>query len=345
MKKFFKIFISIIILFVLFCAGAYLYICNSVKPVSKDDTQTVRFEVSYGLSTKEILNELQNKQLIKNAEICYVLLRRPQLMNFLYPLKNSKTSFSLKSGSYSLNKTMNISQILTELSSGKQEYIKVVFPEGLTLSQTGTILQENNICSKEDFKKSCFNPNILKKFQIPGYSCEGYLFPDTYFLNLNMNSDAVVELMLNTFFDKIKTIPNLAEKTPADLYDTVILSSIVEKEYKIDEEAPLIASVFKNRLRRNIGLYSCATIIYILTEIEGRPHPDRVLTKDTKIDNPYNTYMWAGLPPGPISNPGLIALNASTNTPKTNYYYFQVIDEEKGKHVFNSTFEEHIINH
>ena len=92
----------------------------------------------------------------------------------------------------------------------------------------------------------------------------------------------------------------------------------MKKEYKVPSEAPLIASVFKNRLRRNIGLYSCATLVYIITEINGEPHPDRILIEDTKIDNPYNTYKWAGLTPGAISNPGLIALKAAANPPKTN---------------------------
>ena len=143
----------------------------------------------------------------------------------------------------------------------------------------------------------------------------------------------------------IKSIKNIEGYNPADLHQVVILASIVEKEYKLKEEAPLIASVFKNRLKHNIGLYSCATIVYIITEIQGKPHPDRILTVDTKIDNPYNTYKWAGLTPGPISNPGLTALNASVNTPKTPYYFFQVENEATGKHVFTETFEEHKINH
>ena len=83
---------------------------------------------------------------------------------------------------------------------------------------------------------------------------------------------------------------------------------------------------------------------YIITEIQGKPHPERILTTDTKIDNPYNTYKWAGLTPGPISNPGLTALDAVINTPKTPYFFFQVKDEEIGSHVFTETFEEHKIN-
>ena len=108
------------------------------------------------------------------------------------------------------------------------------------------------------------------------------------------------------------------------------------------DEAPLIASVFKNRIAKNIGLYSCATIEYIITEIQGKAHPDVITYDDLKIDNPYNTYKWAGLPPTPISNPGMIALNAAANAPKTNYYYFRLKDEKTGRHAFSEHFDEHI---
>ena len=89
---------------------------------------------------------------------------------------------------------------------------------------------------------------------------------------------------IENFIENLKSIPNYAEKTPEELFEIVTLASIVEKEYKVKEEAPLIASVFKNRIRHNIGLYSCATIVYIITEIQGNPHPNRILTKDTKIE-------------------------------------------------------------
>lgn len=330
---------------IIFFTAIYLYLCNQVKPVSTETSEDVKFEVPYGASTKSIINELKAQNLIKDVNVSYLVIKYPQIIKFLYPLKNTQTNFSLKSGTYNLNANMNIAQIFSELSSGRQEYQKVVIPEGLTISSIAQILQENEICNKEDFIKSCSSKEILNKFKIPAETCEGYLFPNTYFLNINMNSDIVVELFINTFFENIKSITNLENKNAADLHQTVILASIVEKEYKLKEEAPLIASVFKNRLKHNIGLYSCATIVYIITEIQGKPHPERILTKDTKIDSPYNTYKWAGLTPGPISNPGLTALDAATNTPKTPYFFFQVENEKTGKHVFTETFEEHKINH
>ena len=147
------------------------------------------------------------------------------------------------------------------------------------------------------------------------------------------------------FFNKIKEIPGLAEKSAKDLNQIVILASIVEREYKVDEEAPIIASVFTNRIKNKIGLYSCATIEYIITEILDKPHPERIFEKDLKIDNPYNTYKWQGLTPGPISNPGLVALQAAAEPADTEYFFFQVTDPSTGKHVFTKTFDEHKLNH
>jgi len=119
------------------------------------------------------------------------------------------------------------------------------------------------------------------------------------------------------------------------------LASIIEREYRIDDEAPLIASVFKNRLKKNIGLYSCATVEYIITEIKNKKHPKRLFYDDLKVQNPYNTYINAGLPPGPISNPGFTALHAACNPAKTDYFYFRLIDADNGTHIFTRTFDEH----
>lgn len=349
MKKSIKISIIILlIVFVIFGTGFFVLNNISKPPVNSDNSPNevmqVRIEVPYGMSIYEISSVLKENNLIRNEKIFYYCARFPQLRKILFP-KNPNLNFSLKSGVYYIKNNMEISEILELLSSGQQEYIKISIPEGFTVSKIAELLEENRICSKIDFINVSKDKNLLSKYQIPADSCEGYLFPDTYFFTLGMKSDTIICIMLDNFFEKIKTIPNLREKNPDDLFYTVRLASIVEREYRLEEEAPLIASVFQNRLRRNIGLYSCATVVYILTEIEGRPHPDRILIEDTKIDSPYNTYKYAGLPPGAISNPGVVALNAAANAPKTNYYFFQIADAQTGRHVFTKTFEEHIENH
>lgn len=345
MKKGSKFFVLIVVFIVLVLTAGFVYVKNLSQPVVKGEfTQEVRVEIPYGMSVLAVGNELQAKNLIKSSKLFYYTARYPQLNKILFPDEND-SHFALKSGIYYIRDNMNVVQIQSLLSSGQQEFVKLSVPEGYTISKIAAELEESGICKAADFISICKNPQFCAGKNIPAETCEGYLFPDTYFLTAGMSAGSVAELMIDNFYEKIKTIPNLSEMNPEDLFYTVKLASIVEREYRLAEEAPLIASVFKNRLKHNIGLYSCATVEYILTEIEGRPHPERILIEDTKIDNPYNTYKWAGLPPGPISNPGIVALDASVNTPKTNYYYFQVADVSAGRHVFTNSFDEHIDNH
>ncbi len=347
MKKKARILLILLGLLVIIITAGFIYLRSQIMPPEniQNQEESLRFEVPMGTSTYTIARELQNAGLIKNARFFYYFVRYPKLLEIVFPNDEVSQPILLKSGIYHLNYGLNYAQLVNALSSGQQEYIKVSIPEGKTISQIGEILEENNICKKADFKAICHSPAILNKYNIAGESAEGFLFPETYFFTAGMTAQDAAQIMIETFFEKIQTIEGLAQKSPKELYDIVILASIVEREYRVDDEAPLIASVFTNRLKNNIGLYSCATIVYILTEIEGRPHPERVLLEDTKIDSPYNTYKWAGLTPGPISNPGLIALSAAANPPKTNYYFFQVADSQEGRHVFTSTFDEHKASH
>ena len=345
MKKILIVLLTLLILLAGGLAAAAGIVKKLGQPVSASgDEAKVRFEVPSGMSISEAGSKLFNNGLIRNQKVFYYSARYPKLKGFLYGEEAAKP-FVLKSGIYFISPAMNIAEIQELLSSGQQEYIKVSLPEGLTISKIAAELEENRICSAEDFISVCKDPDFAARNGIAGQSAEGFLFPDTYFFIAGMDAEAVAQIMVSNFYTKIQEIPNLAQMNSQDLYQTVVLASIVEREYRVEEEAPLIASVFKNRLRRNIGLYSCATVEYILTEIEGRPHPERILIEDTKIDNPYNTYLYAGLTPGPISNPGLISLRASTDTPKTNYYFFQIVDPAAGKHVFTTSFEEHIESH
>ena len=344
MKKRLVGFIAFVFLLAVLAVAGFVFIKNIKAPVSSTKEESVRVEIPSGMSVSGAAALLQQKGLIRNAKLFYYVARYPQLKKLLFRGADDE-SFVLRSGIYYISPSMNIVQIQSILASGQQEYIKVSLPEGLTISKIAAELEENRICSAQDFISVCKSTDFAAKNGISGESCEGFLFPDTYFLTAGMTAESVAQLMLDNFFNKIKEIPTLAAMNSADLYQTVVLASIVEREYRVESEAPLIASVFKNRLRRNIGLYSCATVEYILTEIEGRPHPERILIEDTKLDNPYNTYNWAGLPPGPISNPGMVALRASADTPKTNYYFFQIVDPAAGKHIFTTNFDEHVQSH
>jgi len=149
-------------------------------------------------------------------------------------------------------------------------------------------------------------------------------------------------LMAKTIVDTVERIePDWRDLDRESLRDTVIMASIVEREYRADDEAPLIASVFFNRLKKNMGLESCATLEYIITEIQQKAHPEYITLDDERIDSPYNTYKWAGLPPGPISNPGKIALEAAFHPARSGYLYFVLRDKQAGRHFFSRDLSEH----
>lgn len=350
MKKICKVLLVLLLILFLLIAGGYVYVISQISPVSKNSDninseEILRLEVPYGTSTYEISEKLESLKIIKNKKFFYYFSRYPKIFKLFFTGNSIPEKIDFKSGIYYVNPSMNYPQLIELLCSGQQEYIKVSIPEGLTISKIAKILDENKICNQNDFIDYCYSSIPLNKYKITGNSCEGFLFPDTYYLTSQMQASLVADLMINNFFEKIKTISNIESLSAKQLYDKIVLASIVEREYRIETEAPLIASVFVNRLNHNIGLYSCATVEYIITEINHKPHPERILLEDTRIDNPYNTYKWAGLPPGPISNPGLVAINAACNPPKTSYYFFQIEDPKIGKHVFSKNFDEHVNSH
>lgn len=327
-------YVAVFFIFLFFTFTALSMISFLVPLDSKENAVSVRVEIPSGTSTKRISEILAENNLIRSKLLFYFAARYP----FVF---GGKLNFSLKSGVYSLNTNMSMKDILIIIDSGKQEFIKVSFPEGLTARKIASILDKNKVCIFDDFMNAVKSKDLLNKYGIIAESFEGFLFPDTYFFNPSMNGLDVVEMMVKNFFSKIKQISQLDSKNVSEFYDDIILASIVEREYRVASEAPLIASVFKNRIEDGVGLYSCATIEYIITEIQGKPHPDVITYEDLKINSPYNTYKWAGLTPTPISNPGLVALDAAVNTPKTDYYYFTLTDASKGIHTFSKSFKSH----
>ncbi len=322
-----------IILAALACIFAFRISLSA--PDSKASAKSVRVEIPSGASIQKIAEILVGEGLIRSDRAFYLAARFP----FLSFRKQVPV---MRSGYYSINSSMNSLQIMELLESGLQEYAKVSVPEGLTIRKVAALLEKKGICSAQDFIAAACNPVLLEKYSVPAESFEGFLFPDTYFFSPDMDAEAVVSIMVESFFKKIAEIPYFEKKSPSQFYEDLVLASIVEREYRVADEAPLIASVFRNRIEVGAGLYSCATIEYILTEIQGKPHPDVITYEDLKIDSPYNTYKWAALPPSPISNPGLVALKAVANTPKTDYFYFTLTDSSAGSHTFSKSFNAHV---
>jgi UPF0755 protein len=308
--------------------GLTFYFLNSPSPAIPAEGRF--FRVQKGENLSAIAARLKEEGLI----------RSPLLLKALARLTGSELRY--KSGYFRIRRGDTAVDIHTLLVSGYQEQIKVTIPEGWTLKKIAQHLEDKGVASRAEVLDAGSSARLLRSLRVPADNLEGYLYPDTYYFPAGYPAEAVVEQMVANLFDHLKVIaPEAAELGPRELHEKLIMASIVEREYRRAEEAPLIASVFYNRLRYNIGLESCATLEYIITDIEDRPHPAFLTTEDKKINSPYNTYKWAGLPPGPISNPGRVALEAALRPANTKYFYFVLKDPASGSHYFSESLKQH----
>jgi UPF0755 protein len=259
---------------------------------------------------------------------------------FFWHLISRLDSQFVKTGTFRLELPAGQLKIRKALVEGRQMLERVTVPEGLTIKKTARLLEEAGICGFESFLQAAEDPEILNFYAISDSTIEGYLFPDTYLFPKDYPPNLVIRAMADNFFSKLGKLSGGA--VPGGLRDLVILGSIVEREYRIADEASLMAGVFFNRLRIGMALQSCATVEYIITEIQGKPHPVLIYTRDTEIRDPYNTYMYPGLPPGPICSPGALAMEAVLSPRDSDYLYFRLADPEAGRHSFSRTFDDHI---
>jgi len=314
---------------VIAAAGVTLAVLNSAPPGRAGGGDPL-FSIDRGENLGGIARRLQEQGFIRSAALLDVIARV------------RGTQGDIKAGYYRVPQGATTFAVHSLLTAGTQKLAKVTIPEGWTVRKIAAHLEAEGICPAADFVAAVRSPVLLAKFGIPGPTMEGHLFPDTYFVPQPFSGAAMAELMAKTFFDTVSSIePSWKSMAGSDFHERVIMASIVEREYRANDEAPLIASVFYNRLRKNIGLESCATLEYIITEIQNKAHPEYITLDDEKINSPYNTYKWAGLPPGPISNPGKIALEAAFHPAATGYLYFVLKDAQAGRHFFSNNLDEH----
>ena len=287
----------------------------------------VEFRVDSGETLRHVIQRLRGERLIRSET---------------YALACAKwKKYNIKTGIYDFSPSFKTHEILEFLEKGgREELVKITIPEGLTIKKTARIFEEAGLFTSEDFIKVANDELLLRECGFPFKSAEGFLFPDTYLFGKKYDAKDALKMMLKNFSLKAFLIPNFP-KDSEEIYKKVCLASIIEREYQLDEEAPIIAGVFTNRLNIRMPLQSCATVEYIITEIQGKPHPKRLFWEDIQIENAYNTYVHQGLPPSPIANPGLVSLKAACNPQKTKYLYFRLIDAKVGRHAFSTNVEDH----
>jgi UPF0755 protein len=325
--KIFKIMVYVALFLFLglsgFVAGGYLWFTEQM--VAPKDSATSKIFIPPGSNTKQIATILKQSKVIRSAFVFRLYIRLLAIDHKLRP------------GTYAFTPKDSVEEVVYKLLKGTSKTVSVTIPEGITLAKTAQILQEAGVCNSEDFLAAVSNPELLGKIfsnweLIP--APEGLVFPETYNFNRPSSAQKVAHRMLSLTRHQIDEI--LPNDLPNGLsqYEACVLASIVEREAVLHSERPLISSVFLNRLKKKMKLESCATVQYALPE-----HKDRLLYEDLKIDSPYNTYKFTGLPPTPISNFGRASLKAVADPEDTNYLYF--VSNNRGGHNFSKSLSQH----
>jgi UPF0755 protein len=233
---------------------------------------------------------------------------------------------------------MSAIDALGKIARGEVDLTPLTFPEGLTVKEMSRIFEASGRGTAQSFVAAARDASLVRTLDPQARDLEGYLFPDTYALPRRADASNVVQMMTGRFLQVLTPeIRSAAAGRGLSVRQLVTLASIVEKETARPEERPLIAAVYANRLKIGMGLQCDPTVIYAL-ELTGRF--DGNLTRDDlAFDSPYNTYKYAGLPPGPIAAPGKGSLEAAAQPADTPYLYF--VSRNDGSHEFARTLEEH----
>ncbi len=345
MKKKILLIIGVVFLLVVVVAGWIIYDEYSrwTSPWGTED-DAFFIEIERGMTARDVADILYEKGVIHSKTFFLALA---DLRGF---------ATKIRAGEYKVQGTQSPYEIVEMLATGYAFRHPLTIPEGFTQIQIAEKCEELEICTKEAFLEECRKQNVFQGIiaQAPGGAnpgCEGLLFPETYFFEKNTPAIKVVARMIRTFESVWQEIREEATQNPdvqwwwqegepspqQEIFRVVVLASIIEKEAKLDEDRPIIASVFINRAEKDMPLQADSTIHYALNDWSRR-----LTSEDLELDSPYNTYENTGFPPAAICNPGRASLRAAAMPAQTDYFYF--VTMPSGEAVFSVTHNEHIIN-
>ncbi len=262
----------------------------------------------------------------------------PHRLPFLLRYWISRPSSTLKAGEYRFDRSLRPIDVYRKLVRGETLLYPVVVPEGSDRFDMAEIFEKTFGVRQEDFLRVTAQASDIHDLDPKAPSLEGYLFPDTYKFSRGVTSEIISAAMLGRFRRILETrFPPDLLRDPERLHRVVTLASLVEKETSLEEERPLIASVFARRLEKGWLLQCDPTVVYA-SRLDGRPI-GRILQSDLEIDSPFNTYAHAGLPPGPIASPGEASIRAALESRSGEFLYF--VSNLQGGHVFSKTLAEH----
>lgn len=303
-KLFFLLFLGLLAFGVIFFYRFYVSGLNySLNP---DSTDRVVVDIKTGSTAEQIAVILSEKNLIKSPLIFKLYLRQNELSN------------KLKAGRMVVQENQNLKEIVEVLMVGKSEETAVTILEGWTVKQIAEYLEDSGLTTVDEFLECIANCEFDFDFLPEGY-LEGYLYPDTYFVNLSSYSDErFIARLIQTLENRLddEDFAEIEERGRT-FEEIMIMASIVEREERDPNEQPTIAGILWDRFDNSIGLGADATVLYALGRTKGG-----LTYNDLQIDSPYNTRKYRGLPPTPIANPNISSILAAIYPKKTDYFYY-----------------------
>lgn len=333
-----KILLGIIIVIIAIAAFVGFSMLSEYQSSSIGTEEVVTVEVVQGENVWDIAAKLKEEDLI-NYEVVFYLKVRAE-----------GADSKLRYGTFTFQKECGLKEIIEELTTGgaQKEYVMFTIPEGYSIEMIAQKLELESICTEEEFLQAVeldydywFLDAIPDNEDIK-YKLQGFLFPETYAITEDMTAEDVVNVMLAQF-DKCFTddMKDRMQALDKDIFTIVTEASIIEREAKVDEERAMISGVIQNRLAIGMKLQMCPTALYPVTD--GIYDKTFVTIADTEYDSPYNTYVYAGLPVGPIANPGALSLEAALYPVEHEYLFYHTNEEKKdGSHIFTKTYQEHV---
>ena len=306
----------------------YLYY-KQINTTNDDDAYII---LKKSATLEQVAKQLQEKNIIKSY------------ITFIYYAKVKGLKESIEDRNFIIKPKTNLNDLIIKLKDGKSEFAVITIPEGYTLYQIASKLEKNSLVKKEDILNEKLddlkgNTLILNKNDVY-YGLEGYLFPDTYYILYNTRKEEIINIMV----DRFKTVfsEKYRERTKElglNVNQVITIASLIEREAANDIERSRIAGVIYNRLKKGMLLQVDAAVIYANTK--GEKSIDKVYYKTLKVKSKYNTYLYKGLPPGPIASPGKASIEAALYPEKNDYLYY--VASGNG-HVFSKTYKEHLNN-
>jgi len=315
--------LSVIVL-ILFLLCGIIFFAVIATPTAIRHSKTI-IAIPAGATLEEIAGQLAEQGIIAHSG------------RFAFAARLLGQGRHLRAGRFSLKRVANYYDLVMTLTKWEVVTLRVTIPEGYHLRQIAHLLTMKIGVDSTAFMRRALDPTLARELEIPALSVEGYLFPDSYDFLEGDTPDYIIRRMVSRFREVVfSKIPETAHTNKQILHKHVTMASIVEGECRVDEERPVVASLYYNRLRKRIRLEADPTIQYLLPG-----GPKRLVRSDLSLKSPYNTYQHQGLPPGPINNPGLKSILAAVYPARTRYLY--MVANGDSTHTFTDNYEDFLI--